>query len=86
MELYIPPLTEAEYGARWQALADRAAFAGGFTRAYTGSRRYVHLEALVLAPGEQRLLWEASAALGAILTRLTEWVQRNPPLLDVLGI
>ena len=86
MELYRPPLSEAEYNARWLSLADRAAFEGGFTRAYTGTRQYVGLEALLLSQKEHRLLWEASAALSAVLTRVTEWVQRNPPLLDVLGI
>lgn len=86
MEIWTPPLTEAEYGGRWQACADRAAFGGAFTRAFTGGRRYTQLEAAVLNENEHRLLWEASAALAGILTRVTEWVQRSPALLPVLGI
>lgn len=86
MELWHPPLTAAEYDQRWQACADVAAFAGGFTRSYLAGRRAVHLEAIVLSQAEHQLLWEASAALSAILLRVVEWVQHSPALLPVLGI
>lgn len=86
MEIWLPPEVLANGRARWQELADRAAFDGGFCRAWSGGWAYANRELLVLTAAEHQMLAEASAALARIIWRVTTWVQENPVLLPVLGI